>query len=189
VPTFYERGGDDLPRGWIGRMKASIASVCPYFNTHRMVQEYATRAYVPAAERYQQLLANEAATARDLAAWKRRLQEGWRDVRVLDVEAGDTSDLRAGAEVPVRARLALGVARPEDLRVELYAGPVDQRGQIAEGESAPMVPEDGFADGEAWFKGSLRLLSSGRRGFTVRVLPAHPGLAPRPEPGLIRWAQ
>ena len=28
-----------------------------------------------------------------------------------------------------------------------------------------------------------------RRGFTVRVLPSHPGLAPRPEPGLIRWAQ
>jgi starch phosphorylase len=189
VPTFYERGGDDLPRGWIGRMKASIASICPYFNTHRMVQEYTTRAYVPAAERFQQLQADGGAPARDLAGWKRRLQEGWRDVRVLDVETGDTSDLRAGAEVSVRARLALGQARPEDLRVELYAGALDQRGEIAEGEAAPMAPEDGVSGGEAWFRGSLRLHASGRRGFTVRVLPSHPGLAPRPEPGLIRWAQ
>ena len=141
------------------------------------------------AATYAALLADDGAVARDLAAWKRRLQEGWRDVRVLDVEAGDTSDLRAGSEVSVRARLALGQARPEDLRVELYAGPLDPRGQIAEGEAAPMAPEDGIANGEAWFKGSLRLRASGRRGFTVRVLPDHPGLAPRPEPGLIRWAQ
>jgi glycogen phosphorylase len=28
VPTFYDRGPDKLPRGWIARMKASIGNLC-----------------------------------------------------------------------------------------------------------------------------------------------------------------
>src|SRR5690348_9218894 len=40
VPAFYERSADGLPRRWISLMKSSIATLCPVFNTHRMVREY-----------------------------------------------------------------------------------------------------------------------------------------------------
>jgi starch phosphorylase len=82
----------------------------------------------------------------------------------------------------------MGQAQPKDLRVELYAGRIDQKGQIVDGAALPMVAEDGTSGGEAWYRGTLRLESSGRRGFTVRVVPAHPHQADFPEPGMIRWA-
>ena len=47
VPAFYERGRDRLPRRWIANMRSSISTLCPAFNTQRMVTEYATRFYPP----------------------------------------------------------------------------------------------------------------------------------------------
>jgi len=49
VPLFYQRGPDGLPREWIKVMKGSIRTICPFFNTNRMVEEYAERMYLPAA--------------------------------------------------------------------------------------------------------------------------------------------
>jgi starch phosphorylase len=38
-----------VPKKWVERMKNSIATVCPVFNTHRMVGEYVEKFYLPAA--------------------------------------------------------------------------------------------------------------------------------------------
>jgi starch phosphorylase len=48
VPLFYARDQNGVPHKWCERVKASIRQVVPYFNTHRMVSEYVTEAYVPA---------------------------------------------------------------------------------------------------------------------------------------------
>ncbi len=48
VPLFYEREGG-IPRKWLAWSKAAIATVAPVFSTRRMVKEYATRLYMPAA--------------------------------------------------------------------------------------------------------------------------------------------
>lgn len=40
VPLFYTRDRQGLPRQWIKRMVASMQTVCPQFNTHRMLGEY-----------------------------------------------------------------------------------------------------------------------------------------------------
>jgi starch phosphorylase len=48
VPLFYSRDRFGLPKQWIARMKNSMKTVCPVFNTHRMVGEYVTKYYLPA---------------------------------------------------------------------------------------------------------------------------------------------
>ena len=40
---FYDRCADNLPRGWIKRMKNCIQTLGLQFNTHRMVAEYVQR--------------------------------------------------------------------------------------------------------------------------------------------------
>jgi starch phosphorylase len=47
VPLYYDRASDGLPRKWLRRMKASMASIPPAFNSHRMVKQYVRRYYVP----------------------------------------------------------------------------------------------------------------------------------------------
>jgi glycogen phosphorylase len=50
LPAYYERGSDGVPHQWLEISKEAIATVAPVFSTRRMVKEYATRLYVPAAE-------------------------------------------------------------------------------------------------------------------------------------------
>jgi glycogen phosphorylase len=45
VPLFYERDADGLPRGWLRRVRASLRSLAPVFNTRRALGEYVERAY------------------------------------------------------------------------------------------------------------------------------------------------
>jgi glycogen phosphorylase len=47
VPLFYERDEAGLPRGWITRMKESIASLTPRFSSDRMARDYCEQAYLP----------------------------------------------------------------------------------------------------------------------------------------------
>jgi starch phosphorylase len=49
IPLFYERDRDGLPRGWIKRMKRTIRTLGWRFNADRMVMDYTTRCYIPAA--------------------------------------------------------------------------------------------------------------------------------------------
>ena len=51
APIYYQRDAEGLPREWIKHMKASLATVLPRFSTARMVRDYATEAYLPAAKR------------------------------------------------------------------------------------------------------------------------------------------
>jgi starch phosphorylase len=51
VPLFYaKRSSDNLPVEWIARMKESIRTVAPQFNTTRMVKEYMTQFYLPSMQ-------------------------------------------------------------------------------------------------------------------------------------------
>ena len=49
VPTFYDRGPDGIPRRWLQVVRQSIRTVLPRFSARRMVKEYVTRMYAPAA--------------------------------------------------------------------------------------------------------------------------------------------
>ena len=49
IPLYYQRDRDGLPRAWIARMKASIRSMGWRFSADRMVMDYVTKCYIPAA--------------------------------------------------------------------------------------------------------------------------------------------
>lgn len=51
VPLFYRRDADGIPHGWVRLMKSTIRTLAPRFITRRMVKEYVTRYYIPAATR------------------------------------------------------------------------------------------------------------------------------------------
>jgi starch phosphorylase len=188
VPLFYDRGSNGLPRRWIDRMKISIGTLCHFFNTHRMVQEYTERFYLAGAQRYEQLTADGLDRAKALAAWKNRITESWSLVRVENVETQPFTELQVGNKFEARARVHLGDLTPNDVRAELYLGKVDASGELVEAEATPMQPIDPGQAGSYLFEASeVICLSSGQHGYTVRVLPDHPDVA-TPLPGFIVWA-
>ena len=49
IPLYYQRDRDGLPRGWIKRMKRTIRTLGWRFSADRMVMDYVTKGYIPAA--------------------------------------------------------------------------------------------------------------------------------------------
>jgi starch phosphorylase len=49
IPMYYSRNQDGLPRAWIRRMKRAIRTLGWRFNADRMLMDYVTNCYVPAA--------------------------------------------------------------------------------------------------------------------------------------------
>ncbi len=48
IPLYYERDGRDIPQEWLERVKESMRSIIPTFNTRRMLKEYLSHLYLPA---------------------------------------------------------------------------------------------------------------------------------------------
>jgi starch phosphorylase len=49
IPLYYQRDRDGLPRAWIKRMKRAIRTMGWRFSADRMVMDYVTKTYIPAA--------------------------------------------------------------------------------------------------------------------------------------------
>lgn len=49
IPTYYQRDDRGIPTAWVERMRASMQSSLWRFSTHRMLEEYFERMYLPAA--------------------------------------------------------------------------------------------------------------------------------------------
>lgn len=187
VPLFYTRASDGLPRGWLKMMKRCMATICPVFNTNRMVQEYMEKFYVKCAERFGHLTQANLERARNLARWRQSVTNVWPQVRVEQVQANGADPMHVGAKLEVQARVNLGNLRPDDVQVQLYHGIVDNNGEISAPHAIPMS-HNGAHDGSTWlFKGDIVCKASGQHGFAVRVLPKHEDLANPFEPGLVCW--
>ncbi len=188
IPSFYERGPDGLPRRWIAKMKAAMMVCCPTFNTARMVGQYAELFYLPAEERHQRLNADEMAGAKALAHWKANLHQNWSQVKVVDVKAEDQAEIKVGDDLKVKAVVHLGSLEPKDVLVQLYHGPIDTQGEISPGTATVMDFVEDKGQGDYAFSGAIPCHSSGRYGYSLRLLPQHEDLNNPFELRLIQWA-
>ncbi|MGE4538451.1 MAG: alpha-glucan family phosphorylase [Desulfovibrio sp.] len=189
IPTFYDRGHHgNLPRNWIRKMKDSISQLAPLYNSHRMVEDYARVAYVPALENYNRLTRDDCAAAKDLASWRMDMMTKWSSLDIRNIRSEDPEELHVGDPVLVRAEVHLNGIRPQDVEVQIYAGRLDYEGKFAQRETVNMQPSEITPDGWQIYTGKVQPTEAGRFGYTVRILPHHPLLLDSHSLGLIRWA-
>ena len=80
APLFYDAGPDGLPRRWLEMVGHTLRALGPRVQASRMVREYVTELYLPAAQASRTLSDGSAgapgsfAAARELAVWKRRVR-------------------------------------------------------------------------------------------------------------------
>jgi starch phosphorylase len=188
VPLFYDRDALDVPRGWVASMKTSMKRLTPVFNTNRMVAEYAERFYLPASQRHLRLRANNAARVHPLVTWRRRLRDHGSEVRVVEVEKHADGETFVGSMIRITARVCLGSLSPEDIRVQIYQGPMDPEGRIYRGQADDMM-HCGASGNDQLYEGHIECHDSGSRGFSIRVIAAHEdAILPYEQPWLV-WQE
>ncbi|MBM3890333.1 MAG: glycosyltransferase family 1 protein, partial [Verrucomicrobia bacterium] len=187
VPLFYDRGPDGLPRRWIERMKKSISSICPFFNSNRMVQQYTEMFYLPCGKRFARLSGNNADAARHLVAWRKHMESHWAKIRIEPGQDTAGQELKVGEELSVGVSVSLDGIKPDDILVQLVYGPMEADGTLQRVSTAAMklMRSDG---GKHRFVGNIPCQASGRYGYAVRVVPQHPDLDDPLDLRLVHWA-
>ncbi|MFP4054701.1 MAG: alpha-glucan family phosphorylase [Phycisphaerae bacterium] len=191
VPLFYDRGRDNLPRGWISKMRSAMSKLAPEYSTNRMVRNYAERFYAAAARNWDHLTENGMEKARGIHQWKQHLYHNFDALRIETVSDSmdeDGSGPVVGRDLRVEAVLNLGELSPEDLTVQLYYGPLDEDGQLSAGQAKTMDLMDTENASKVRYGTDMPCDRSGKTGYTVRVLPTHEDVPIPLDLGLLRWA-
>jgi starch phosphorylase len=199
VPMYYARNASGHSPQWVQRSKRAMASVVPAFNMRRVVRDYSTGVYQPAAVHAATLAADAASGAVALAEWKTRVRAAWDGVRVHGVEQ---LPRMPGVASPlcIRVRVDLGGLVPADLRVSLQA---QRTLPESEGDSPPLTAF-GHAPPQGNWQAQFELVetsddgatavyelatlppATGQYRATLQVYPWHPLLAHPLELGLLR---
>jgi starch phosphorylase len=120
VPQFYERDEKGRPSKWLGRVRESMARLTPEFSATRAIREYTEDHYLPAASGYRERAAGDSKVGANLLQWQQDVAQHWNTVHFGKVDIGTHDGLHSFRVEVFPAGLNL-----EELRVELYANPVE----------------------------------------------------------------
>ena len=183
VPKFYNRDANGLPTAWIRMMRETISDLGPKILASRMVRDYTTWYYTPAARSSRALAAKGAAA--ELAQWKRNVRSAWSTVSVERVISDLPNPVPVGSENNLVAWVRLGDLTAEDVSVQLVTGDVngnsDEMSNVRINELKPTGRSEG---GAQEFTTRAVAHFAGAVGYTVRVVPKNPLLASPSELGL-----
>jgi glycogen phosphorylase len=183
VPRFYDLDTYGLPERWIQMIRDTIAGLAPKVVASRMVRDYVTNLYTPAAA---SSLALDGSTggAAALANWKRRIRGAWSTVSVEHVESLGGEQVEIGTKIHVSALVRIGDLSPDDIQVQLVTGRVSGDDRLYEPRVIPFATGVDVDGGLRRYEGWVEAKRAGAIGYTVRIVPYHPLLASQAEMGL-----
>ena len=186
--TYYDVDKESgLSPVWIGYIKNTIAQVACNFTTNRMLTDYCNQYYLPQSKRFQELVANKAKVARDIAAWKQMMMVEWGNIKVVSCTQPDASYvLSQKSMLKSEVVLDLGHLRPEDIGVEILFTSQDAKGElhIQEVEELEMVK---YENGIATYTAEVLPEHTGMYQVGKRIFPKNPLLPHRQDFPLVKW--
>jgi starch phosphorylase len=191
VPLYYQRNGHGYSEGWVNKSKASMKSIMPRFNAQRMLMDYLQAYYGPASRQGHTLAEGAGAGARELAAWKRRVERSWPKVAIRRTDASERAILY-GQSLPIEVAVRLDGLLPEDVVVECLLGIETEQGAAETGaftprRALPLEPTGRNEQGEYLFRLDLPSIFPGLQFYKLRVYPFHRLLSHRFEMGYMLW--
>jgi starch phosphorylase len=180
IPEFYSRDGDGIPRAWIARVRESMAKLTPAYSANRAVREYVEQCYLPAAAAYRERAENRGAKGAQIANWQRELASAWPGLNLVRVTVETHNDRHRFTAEVVRGSLDV-----QALSVQLYADPPLGGSEVVRQE---MVRLDARATGTGADLYVTEVPASrANTDYTVRIVPAFPGVNVPLEAAFVRW--
>ncbi len=184
IPIYYSRNLDNLPEKWIQIMKQSMIDVIPNFNCHRMLSEYVSNLYEPAADKGKRFYKDNFQVAHNISSWKKRLSTRFSTLHIHDIhmEGLQGNVLHFEDELKVAVAIHLGRVETNEVQVELVIKTMDD-----EHVSYPMKMTEQEGN-QVTYSANFKSNKTGRFQYGIRVLPRHPELCNKYETGLVYWA-
>ncbi|HOJ12723.1 MAG TPA: alpha-glucan family phosphorylase [Clostridiales bacterium] len=190
IPLYFRRDANGIPTGWTRLMKESIKSLAYRFSTHRTVQDYTNKMYIPSITRVDKIISSYYSYAINLAEWKSFIEENWSQVSIsAEKTLNHLKEYKtpAGNSIAISANVNMGNIDPLNVKVEVYYRKLNHSNDIEEPQvkEMKMIEKTGSA---SWlYTAEIKLDDGGEYSYTFRVIPYHPDLINKFDTGLIRW--
>ena len=183
LPLYYGPRNEGYAPEWVQISKNSMKTLIPRFNAARQVMDYVRGFYGPAAAQGAKLGAGS--TAKDVAAWKQRIRQQWKGVRLA--ASGDfPTALNQGQTLPLRVNAWLGNLAPSDVTVECVVGRLDGNGKFSVERAYPLSTNGKQGDAQHYQLDLAPL--PGLQHYKLRMYPSHAALSHKFELGCMVWA-
>lgn len=184
IPLYYDRGDDKIPHKWISIAKESMISCTSQFSSARMLKDYLSEYYIPAAERHAELACNEFGITKSLSAWKKTVKERFDSVNIADVTVNglDKNEYLTSDVLEIMVTLEPGQMSADELEVELVVGRNIEKEAISMPFECVKTTKN-----KATYKCIYRPTDGGRYSYAIRILPVTKGLGCKFDTRLWRW--
>ena len=182
-----------MPPRWVEMVRHTLQTLGPKVLASRMVRDYTETYSAPAAQSVRRTLEPvdgvAFGAARELAAFRRRVQDAWPKIEVTDVDSTGLPDTPLlGSELTLTATVQLAGLTPDEVVVQAVLGHVDASDALLNPVTVAMAHTGSGDGGTEIFSTTTPLPVAGPVGYTVRVLPHHRLLTADSELGLVALA-
>ncbi|MDR2860918.1 MAG: alpha-glucan family phosphorylase, partial [Elusimicrobiota bacterium] len=174
VPLYFTKSGDGIPRGWIKKMKASMQSLGPVFNTNRMLEEYTKKFYIPSSIKHLKMSENKFASVKEKAVWAKNISDNWGNIRIISSNDNMKYEMKVGEKASISVKIHLGAVPAESVSVQVYSGYMNTKRVLSESNVYEMKLVSKEGDDYIYALDNL-LQHVGHCAYAIRILPKYAG--------------
>jgi len=187
IPLFFERGEGGVPSGWMEKVKNSIATLSPKFNTYRMVNEYNEKFYTKASVNYKKLKEENFKELQEFTDWKEKILLNFGNVRIVDINYENKHNFSVGEKLNIDVVVEHPDLDMSDLKIEVYFGKIQRDDRLQSSELLGLEKIKEQSSIETVFSGSIICQETGNQGFKIRITPNHARMSDQMELNLVKW--
>jgi starch phosphorylase len=188
IPLYYAKNTKGYSPEWIQVIKNSIAQITPRFTTKRMIDDYIARFYLKLATRSGLLAENNYAKAKEIAAWKQKIAEGWDRIQVLTLDIPDKllHNPQVGEAYDINIVIDIDGINDKGIGIELVATKSDKNNveSLYDVDELKLVKTEGS---KMFFNIQYQLNKAGSFKYGFRMFPKNEDLPHRQDFCYVRW--
>ena len=188
VPLYYAKNTKGYSPEWIQYIKNSIAQITPRFTTKRMIDDYIARFYTKLASRSAILNADNYAKAKEIAAWKEKIAEGWNRINVLSLDVPEKllHNPQVGEMYNINIVIDIDGLNDKGIGIELVATKLGKNNVdiLYDVDELKLVKAEGS---KMFFSIDYQLNKAGSFKYGFRMFPKNEDLPHRQDFCYVRW--
>ncbi len=189
IEKFYRRDKEDVPVEWVEMIRNTIARVAPEFTMNRMLRDYIDRFYMKLFERSKILKEKENLIPKELALWKHKVLEHWKNIKVVEYDFPDVTrgEFVVGNTYTGKVVLDLDGLSAEEIGVEMVhtrSGSGNEPLLFRGKKEFECTRVDGTL---AEYTLSQKVTETGVFDIGFRIFPKHEHIPHRMDFPLVRW--
>ena len=188
IPLYFKKEVQGYSPEWIQYIKNSIAQITPRYTTKRMIDDYIEKFYTKLASRSAVLKENKFEKAKEIAAWKETMAQGWDAIEVINANFPEKliHNPQVGEDYELDVVLDVKDLKYKGVGVEMVVTRSGENNKdiLYDVEELQLVKSEGT---KLYFNIDYQMNRAGSFKYAFRMFPKNEDLPHRMDFCFVRW--